>query len=273
MSVASTWPLLMAALRDRRLPVAERACAVLAVVVKLAGGQFLARRVHTEAWPLLAKLLTTGSAASTLQTKSLLVQERLNGAGGTPLAALEDEHMAPAAVQRAQLAALACLAVMCSDAEAAKAVKSLAWPIASAALPFLGRSASAALHEAACSLLLALAGVDADAVWLLLHDVVASGSSASGAAKRKPGAAGSLPLQPTSSPQAAGAAVLQPAERLLPPLPAAAGRPGLRVSSSSSPRGAWPVTPELAAECAARAAPLLERVNSLPSVWCTWHKR
>lgn len=262
-TVASTWPLLIAALRDARAPVVERACAVVAAVTVCAGGQFLARRFHTEAWPLLSKLLASGTAALPSPTAAAG-----GGSGSSPsrprsaallltlsMAAMENEQLAPAAVQRVQLAAVHCLQRVAADAEAAKALRGIAWDVGAAVLPLLGSAHSAAMHEAVVSLLLAVAQVDSDAVWLLLHDVVqaadgkgAAAAAVAGAAQRK--------LPPS----------LPPASRLLPPLQAS-NAASKSASQLGGQRGAWPVTPTLAADCAVRAQALLARVSKLPAAW------
>ena len=69
----------------------ERALTALAAMAELAGS-FLARRLRAEAWPQLAQLLHAGPVLT--RTPSMLPGE---------------ERHAPAVLQRARLAVLACL--------------------------------------------------------------------------------------------------------------------------------------------------------------------
>lgn len=69
----------------------EHALAVLGSIAELSGS-FLARRLSTEAWPQLARLLREGPTL--VRMPSMLPEE---------------ERLAPAVLQRARLAVLACL--------------------------------------------------------------------------------------------------------------------------------------------------------------------
>ena len=69
----------------------EHALSVLGTIAELSGS-FLARRLNTEAWPQLARLLREGPTL--VRTPSMLPGE---------------ERLAPAVLQRARLAVLACL--------------------------------------------------------------------------------------------------------------------------------------------------------------------
>ncbi len=77
--------------QDPRIAVVERALPAVACVAELAGG-FLARRMSSEAWPQLARLLREGPALE--RTPSMLPGE---------------ERLAPAVLERARVAVLACL--------------------------------------------------------------------------------------------------------------------------------------------------------------------
>jgi hypothetical protein len=84
----------------------------------------------------------------------------------------EDESLAPATLQRVQVAVLACLQGICSSAFAAPAMQGpLLWDACMLAAPYLADSQPLPLREAAAKLLLAAAQVDADAVWLVLFDL------------------------------------------------------------------------------------------------------
>ena len=77
--------------QDPRIAVVERALTALAALAELSGS-FLARRLSAEAWPQLAQLLRKGPVLT--RTPSMLPEE---------------ERHAPAVLQRARLAVLACL--------------------------------------------------------------------------------------------------------------------------------------------------------------------
>ena len=118
------------------------------------GGMFLARRFQTEAWPVLQRLLATGTAHTpgllSLGTdaarpgggggggaqRQRLALEPGSGSGGGSAVALvvggEDAGgaLAPAAVVRVQVAALGCLEAVCRCRDATAAVRTLTWNIA-----------------------------------------------------------------------------------------------------------------------------------------------
>ncbi|GFR39642.1 hypothetical protein Agub_g108, partial [Astrephomene gubernaculifera] len=183
-AVAAGWGPLMATLRDARTPVVERGLAAVAELVAVAGGRFLARRFQQEAWPVLQRLLTHGTAHTpgqlSLGTEAVraappsrrLTASLSDGGGGISVMGGEDAagSLAPAAVTRVRVAALGCLESVCRCPDATVAVRTLTWAIAQAALPFLGAAHAAPLHEAARATLLAVAALDPDGVWLLLYD-------------------------------------------------------------------------------------------------------
>ena len=130
------------------------------------------------------------------------------GRGGGPSArTAQQQHrhshqpLAPAAIQRVRIAALECLAAsmtpepasaplqpasvdpagskagMATDPPAASlppmsGLSGLAWEMALAAVPFLGQSHAAPLRSAAAITVMAAAGLDPDAVWMILYDLV-----------------------------------------------------------------------------------------------------
>ncbi|KAK9820989.1 hypothetical protein WJX81_002818 [Elliptochloris bilobata] len=114
------WGTLAATLKDPRIAVVERALAVLAAVAELSGS-FLARRLSAEAWPQMARLLREGPILA--RTPSMLPGE---------------ERHAPAVLQRARVAVLACLNTMASNEHAAPALRGIAADAAEAAAAFLG---------------------------------------------------------------------------------------------------------------------------------------
>ncbi|MEW5319938.1 MAG: hypothetical protein WDW38_011049 [Sanguina aurantia] len=161
--VAQAWPGLMVALRDERTAAVEAALALLASTIHAAGGSFLSRRFNTEAWPLLVRLLEQGTAHAPLLTRldaDLLLQRRK-----------VVQPMAPSAIGRVQLGVLRCLTAVCEGAEAGAAVRGLLWGFAQAAAPFLSGRYPKSHQDAAALLLLGVARLDSDTVWLLLHDL------------------------------------------------------------------------------------------------------
>ncbi|KAF6264996.1 hypothetical protein COO60DRAFT_1187506 [Scenedesmus sp. NREL 46B-D3] len=84
----------------------------------------------------------------------------------------EDDTLAPATLQRVQVAVLSCLQGLCSSAAAAPAMQGpLVWDACMLAAPYLADGQALPLREAAAKLLLAAAQVDADVVWLVLFDL------------------------------------------------------------------------------------------------------
>lgn len=255
-AVHGVWPMLLAALQDTgSVALLEQQLSLLAQLIQLAGGKFMAKRFRQAAWPLLCRLLKSGpqagaaalaaaTAADTVggraSTAALLgvgagpgsdgrqaLDHQLQASGpagsitgalsvtavntggggmtssssvfGSALSSMQasagthsmaaagmnragaqeeadDEGasgpLAPATLQRVQLAVLGCLQSICSSRRAAPALQGpLVWDACVLAAPFLADSQALALREAAAKLLVAAADVDADAVWLLLVDL------------------------------------------------------------------------------------------------------
>ena len=130
----------------------ERALSVLSEAVQLAGTHFMSGRFRQQALPLLLQLLRRGTAAAGsgggegASTSSLV-----SFAGGGEQQPQRD--LAPAALQRIRIATLECLSSATAKAKSASRADSgggmpgLAWDIASAALPFLGRSQTPPLRD------------------------------------------------------------------------------------------------------------------------------
>lgn len=88
----------------------------------------------------------------------------------------EEGPIAPATLQRVQLAVLRCLQGICGNPAAAPAMQGpLIWDACMLAAPFLADQQTLALREAAAKLLVTAAQVDADTVWLVLADLAACG--------------------------------------------------------------------------------------------------
>lgn len=318
-AVHGVWPLLLAALQDTgSVALLEQQLSLLAVLVQLAGGKFMAKRFQRDAWPLLQRLLKAGpqagaaalaasTAASTVgggaaaaaallgvgagpgsDTRDLLAltgqpSGRLEpGAGdntttsssssvfGSALSSMratassssslnaavgavvssetgvdEGGPLAPATLQRVQLAVLGCLSALAGSASAAAALQGpLMWDMCVLAAPFLSDNQALALREAAARLLVAAADVDADAVWLLLLDL---GTCFEDICQLLP------------------AAAAVPEEQGLPRL----ARLLVSPPTSSTKQGGWRqlLSSSAAASCGRRAAALLPRVEAAPVAW------
>jgi Tfp pilus assembly protein FimV len=141
-AIAACWPQLLDALRDPRTPVVERALPLLSEAVQLAGAHFMSGRFRTQAFPLLLQLLRKGTAA-TSSGKDASTARSLTGAEERWQ---QQRDLAPAAVQRIRIAALECLSSATSvkktknESNGGGGLPGLAWEVASAALPFLGRT-------------------------------------------------------------------------------------------------------------------------------------
>lgn len=119
-----------------------------------------------------------GSALSSLKA-SVGARSSLNAATGSMVSqeggyreAEEGGPLAPATLQRVQLAVLGCLTGIAGSGRAAAALQGpLVWDMCVLAAPYLADGQALPLREAAAKLLVAAAAVDADAVWLLLLDL------------------------------------------------------------------------------------------------------
>lgn len=335
-AVHGVWPMLLAALQDTgSVALLEQQLSLLALLVQLAGGKFMARRFKQTGWPLLQRLLKSGpqagaavlaasTAANTVgggaaaaallgvgggpgsDSKALWAlpdtpaastgpgssssrsvfgsalsslrasagaHSTLNAAAGA-LAAGEpavDEGgpLAPATLQRVQLAVLGCLQSICSSSSAAPAVQGpLVWDMCVLAAPFLADHQALALREAAAKLLVAAAAVDADAVWLLLLDLgccyqditlllqeagPAMDLKKTASQQELPGSAPKLPVFPKPG-------------KLLPPV---SNTMAAAEHGAGGVDGGWRKVLRSgdATSCGRRAAALLPRVAAVPVCW------
>lgn len=80
--------------------VLEHALPALAALAEASGGDFLSKRLKTEAWPLLAELLKKGPRSSCTTSAGTASRQLLDG----------DEAWAPAVVRRTRQAVLEALA-------------------------------------------------------------------------------------------------------------------------------------------------------------------
>ncbi len=201
-----------------------------------------ARCALQDAWPLLVRLVRDGTCFVARPTLTQRPQQ---------------EPLAPAAVQRVRCAVMACLTAMASERSAAGSVQPLAWQLGCLAAQFLGASQLPVLREAATRLMLAAGALDPDAVWLLLVDL-------SGAEQGQAAVAAAGPAGPAARGIKPWAQILPSRARMSSSGSGAAGRaPEVAVQG-----GAFRVTGEVAADCAARAGQLLQQVEGLE---CGWH--
>lgn len=149
------------------LAVVEACVALLPTLAVLAGGKFLSRRMTTEGWPTLERLLRSGAAQRLELTDG--------GAGPT--------EAAPGAQRRVRVAVLRCLAEVANASASRVALRGCVLAAGRAGLVLLGERGVE--NEAAevrvsfnvgtkrwqlAQMLRALARVDPDAVWWLLTD-------------------------------------------------------------------------------------------------------
>jgi hypothetical protein len=310
-AVHTIWPLLVAALQDTgSVALLEQQLALLAQMVQLAGGKFMARRFRQDAWPLLQRLLRSGPQAGATALAAATASGTsgggaaaavLLGVGGGPgssassssgggifgsalrsigaaaaagggswnqaagsmvsseaYSAEDGGPMAPATLQRVQVAVLTCLQDICASNAAAPALHQgqLVWDACVLAAPFLADSHVLALREAAAKLLVAAADVNADAVWLLLLDLASCHSDVL-----------QLLAEDEGEGQAGEQGVQRAAARLpkLPPPGAGAAHGGRGSGSSSSLERL--LRSSDAASSGKRAAALLPRVASARVAW------
>lgn len=349
-AVHGTWPMLLAALQDTgSVSLLEQQLSLLALMIQLAGGKFMARRFQRDAWPLLQRLLKVGpqagaaalaasTAASTVgggaaaaallgvgagpgsDSRDLLaltdgsgasrsaagsssgssvfgsalssmqatagartsLNAALGGIVSADAAADEGGSLAPATLQRVQLAVLGCLTALSGSSSASAALQGpLVWDMCVLAAPFLADSQALALREAAAKLLVAAAGVDADAVWLLLLDLgccfedicellPAAGNEAEGLLQQHEGTtiAAAAAAADTGLGVSAVSSSLPKLQQLLVPVSSGDLK---AVGSKGSGDSAWRklLSSSEGVSCGRRAAALVPRVAAVPVAWHT----
>lgn len=185
---------------------------------------------------------SAGGARSSLNAAATLVSR--GEAGGSEDQVGGGGPLAPATLQRVQLAVLGCLCSIAGSSTASPALQApLVWDMCVLVAPFLADSQALALREAAARLLVAAAQVDADAVWLLLLDL------------------GSCHSTDVCGVESDGGQLPKPQQLLLCP-PVGGG------SSRADDKG-WRklLTSSQAVSCGRRAAALLPRVAAGPVAW------
>lgn len=154
-SIHQMWSPLLAVLKDHRVSVLEHAFKCLTEMTRAAGGNFMARRVQDEAWPIARLLLRKGLARISSRSE-------------------ESFDFAPNAMLRIQKSVLNCVAEISGVEQSKLAFRWIVADIINEALVFLGANQPLPLREAASAALVSLANVDADAVWLSLKDLSSS---------------------------------------------------------------------------------------------------
>jgi len=205
-SVHALWHPLVNALRGSSIPVVEAAVACVAAIAKLADGNFLARRMASEAWPALKHLLATGRPLGTihgsqgLASHRRLADARPSGSAPALTASAMDSlsltervapglpgpgsdsntgsdgdgggiTVAPGSEARLSVAVAKCLSSLAGHKEGRRALRYLTARVVDAIVPLTGPKKPAVVREAALDALAQLAAIDADAAWGLLADV------------------------------------------------------------------------------------------------------
>jgi len=245
-AVHALWPALMGALRKGRLAVVEAALALLSKVAVVSGGQFIARRFSTDAWPLLQQMLETGESAGQRSSREMAWQ---GGHGASDASAGEQ----PAAVSaRLRCAVLSGLERMSGCREGRAALRLCALPACREIARWLrgdDKPEHQAVTAAALLALEGLAALDADTVWLMVVELLSVHSSC------KPATAVLDRLPPQSM-------ALAPLSNLLDaPRPATTTHPSF---------GKHPTAAEGGEHVRMQLLALLDRINGVTP---EWHER
>ncbi|VFQ84229.1 unnamed protein product [Cuscuta campestris] len=161
------WPFLVACVRNKNPVTTRRCCRVISTVVQICGGEFFARRFHTDGihfW----KLLTT----SPFQKKSHPKQERV------PLQlpyrkssnSSEDDSVGEISSLKVQAELLNMISDLARNKRSAPALDAVFKKV-SGLVVGIAFSGVKGLLEASVNALVGLASIDPDLIWLLLSDV------------------------------------------------------------------------------------------------------
>lgn len=154
-SIHIVWRPLMEALKVKRIAIAEFAMGALARITEAAGSDFMGRRLKADIWPVFQTILGPNER----QTRR-------------PLGPLLEE--APNSVERLRVSALSCVKLLTSISNSWKLFRGFVRPLIDVVVPYIGKSYSGIIRESAIEVMLGLAKVDADAVWLILADICAN---------------------------------------------------------------------------------------------------
>jgi hypothetical protein len=158
--VHTTWGFMLQGLAPNAVPGrCEVAASLLADVMEIAGS-FAAARFERDAAPLLLRLIAGSGVISSKNGEA---------SGGSGCRYLEEEEASGSRARR-QNAALLCVKQCCQNVQGRKALERVVERMALGALQCLSDTADVANSSLQC--VLALARVDADAVWLAVVQVV-----------------------------------------------------------------------------------------------------
>jgi len=191
------WPHLVASLGARLGPPVQpeafkASLAILVVAARVSGGQFIARRIATDLWPNLARLLRAGVAHTEVGADSLSRRMDMLYLGGA-LTEGVDVNGAPQKTEAVRRAILACVGEIASDVRGRAALTDVAAAAAAVILPFAtgspssqspgtsfaaegtsagrgggSRASSTEIRRLAAEAVQGLSALDEDAVWSLL---------------------------------------------------------------------------------------------------------
>ncbi|XP_047979927.1 TELO2-interacting protein 1 homolog isoform X3 [Salvia hispanica] len=160
------WPFLITCFRNKNLVAIRRCCRTISTVVQICGGEFFARRFHTDGvhiWRLLS--------TSPFQKKTRSKEER------TPLQlpyrrSLTSSEDSPAELStlKVQVAILDMIADLARSKRSAPALEPVLKKVSGVVVGMVC-SGVKGLQDACINALAALASIDPDLIWLLLADV------------------------------------------------------------------------------------------------------
>ena len=157
-TVHTTWGFMPRSLELPAPAARTEAAARLLAHVAVVAGSFVASRFARDALPLLLRALRGAETVSL--RNSAAAPQRVEGAS------------APGTRERQSRAVLQCIVGCCEDAEGRHVFQDHVAKVADAVLRFLCAAESAAVAQHATRCVLALAQVDADAVWLVVAQLL-----------------------------------------------------------------------------------------------------
>ncbi|XP_042012560.1 TELO2-interacting protein 1 homolog isoform X1 [Salvia splendens] len=160
------WPYLITCFRNKNLVAIRRCCRTISTVVHICGGEFFARRFHTDGvhiWRLLS--------TSPFQKKTRAKEERtpLQLPYRTSLTSSEDSP-AELSTLKVQVAILDMISDLARSKRSAPALEPVLKKVSGVVVGMVC-SGVKGLQDACANALVALASIDPDLIWLLLADV------------------------------------------------------------------------------------------------------
>lgn len=169
--VHDMWPHVVSSLSDKnRISIQpepfEATLQLLTTMAIVSGGEFIAKRMHTDLWPFLARVLEHGVRHVDLQTRSL---DSLTIADTIDTGLLRTSEISPELTKSIRILILKALTLIASDNSSKDALRDLVTP----AIPIVSKLAtshisSTEVQEAAKKSLASFANVNADELWLHL---------------------------------------------------------------------------------------------------------